>query len=108
MNDVRKGKFHMARIWKKTICMVMVAAMIFVYMPNDIFGKNNISKVKAATTYNGGAAANYGLTYTDNSGGTNVNSYNSGYAYFQGNDCANYVSQCLVAGGLQTDGTWYA
>lgn len=21
MNDVRKGKFHMARIWKKTICM---------------------------------------------------------------------------------------
>ena len=108
MNDVRKGKFHMARIWKKTICMVMVAAMIIVYMPNDIFGKNNISKVKAATTYNGGAAANYGLTYTDNSGGTNVNSYNSGYAYFQGNDCANYVSQCLVAGGLQTDGTWYA
>ena len=108
MNDVRKGKFHMARIWKKTICMVMVATMIIVYMPNDIFGKNNISKVKAATTYNGGAAANYGLTYTDNSGGTNVNSYNSGYAYFQGNDCANYVSQCLVAGGLQTDGTWYA
>lgn len=108
MNDVRKEKFHMARIWKKTICMVMVAAMIIVYMPNDIFGKNNISKVKAATTYNGGAAANYGLTYTDNSGGTNVNSYNSGYAYFQGNDCANYVSQCLVAGGLQTDGTWYA
>ena len=52
MNDVRKGKFHMARIWKKTICMVMVAAMIIVYMPNDIFGKNNISKVKAATTYN--------------------------------------------------------
>ena len=58
MNDVRKGKFHKARKWIKTMSMVMVAAMIIVYMPNDIFGKNNISKVKAATTYNGGAAAN--------------------------------------------------
>lgn len=31
------------------------------------------------------------------------NDYNSNYEYFPNNDCANYVSQCLRAGGLPDD-----
>ena len=31
--------------------------------------------------------------------------YNSDYEYFPNNDCANYVSQCLRAGGLPDDHT---
>lgn len=36
-------------------------------------------------------------------------SYNSAYPNYNpcGGDCANFVSQCLRAGGETTDGTWY-
>ena len=32
--------------------------------------------------------------------------YNSNYSWYCHNDCANYVSQSLKAGGLPTDSTW--
>ena len=40
----------------------------------------------------------------------NSSGYNPKYANLNGSggDCANYVSQCLLAGGLQRDDTWYA
>lgn len=32
--------------------------------------------------------------------------YNSQYTYYNCNDCANYVSQCLYKGGIPKDSTW--
>ncbi len=36
--------------------------------------------------------------------------YNNGYTNYASThqDCANYISQCLYAGGIPTDNTWYA
>jgi len=48
-------------------------------------------------------------SYTDFDGaigGSDTGGYNSAYTPFPGVDCANFVSQCLVAGGLGTDNTW--
>lgn len=44
------------------------------------------------------AAANYGYTY--------AYYRNPAYTDFSPNDCANFVSQCFIAGGYPTDGTW--
>lgn len=34
------------------------------------------------------------------------NKANPAYPYYPGVNCANFVSQCLVAGGVKTDSTW--
>ena len=34
------------------------------------------------------------------------NKRNNKYNYYDGNNCANFVSQCLVAGGVPTNSTW--
>ncbi len=34
------------------------------------------------------------------------NKRNPSYKYYNGNNCANFVSQCLVAGGIRTSSTW--
>ena len=107
MKNARKETHHMIKIWKNAICMLMAVAMIVAYIPNDTFGIQNISKVEAAVSYNADSAASYALTYTDATGGYGTGNYNKAYSNFDGHDCANFVSQCLVAGGLATDGTWY-
>ncbi len=38
---------------------------------------------------------------------TGTINYNSAYDSHEGVDCANFVSQCLFAGGLSEDSTWY-
>ena len=68
MTNARKETHHMIKIWKNVICMLMAVAMIIVYIPNDTFGIQNISKVEAAVSYNADSAASYGLTYTDAEG----------------------------------------
>ena len=42
-----------------------------------------------------------------NTGTMNPSQYNPAYNYYSGADCANFVSQCLVAGGLPRDTTWH-
>ena len=49
-----------------------------------------------AITYDGNKAANYALKYCRN--------YNPYYNNYPGNDCSNFVSQCLRAGGQDFDG----
>lgn len=46
-------------------------------------------------TYNRKAAVQYALAYALQP--------NPGYVYFDGNDCSNFISQCLRAGGAQND-----
>ncbi|MHB9094612.1 MAG: amidase domain-containing protein [Eubacteriales bacterium] len=70
----------------------------------------------AIVNYNRLAARDYVQLYTSNtsltcSGGSalqNTSYYNlASYSYYNCNDCANFVSQGLRAGGIATDGTWY-
>ena len=51
----------------------------------------------SAGNYNADKAVTYAKSYATN--------YNSAYNSY-GNDCANFASQCLEAGGLSTDDTW--
>ena len=48
--------------------------------------------VGLSISYNANAAVNYAISY--------CRSYNRDYNYYRGADCANFVSQCLIAGGL--------
>lgn len=54
----------------------------------------------SADSYNADTAVSYARQY--------ALSYNSAYNSYKGKggDCANFVSQCLFAGGLSTDATW--
>lgn len=83
-------------------------------------GETNVASVEATSaTYNVNDAIDYantwcGVSAAKDYAGSGVTEayatslYNSAYQYFAGSDCANFVSQCLYAGGLGTDGTWYA
>lgn len=55
----------------------------------------------AGTSYVGSDAANYALNYYN---GTNPNYPN---LRNMGGDCANFVSQCMFAGGKSMTGDWY-
>ena len=54
-----------------------------------------------ASAYNASNAVSYANTYWSN--------YNPNYSNYNsiGGDCANFVSQCLVAGGMQMTDGWY-
>lgn len=48
-----------------------------------------------STTYNRMKAIKYAMTYAYNP--------NPNYVYFKGDDCTNFISQCLRAGGAKDD-----
>lgn len=55
---------------------------------------------KMPASWNKNNAVNYALQWTDNTGSNSTSSYNnSKYKANPGVDCANFVSQCLRAGG---------
>jgi hypothetical protein len=67
-------------------------------------------------SFNRNAARNYAFVYSSEAstsqtcphGHTRINlsKYNSAYTYYCHNDCANFVSQCIYAGGIPTDTNW--
>jgi hypothetical protein len=70
------------------------------------------------SSYDRSAATDYINTYTSNTsrkcrlffhGGVvaDQSKWNASYTKHPCNDCANYVSQAMLAGGIPTDGTWY-
>lgn len=61
----------------------------------------------SARQYNRVWARDYARIYTDNTGGNSTENYNPDYSYFYGDDCANFVSQCIRYGGIGTDSVWY-
>lgn len=81
---------------KRIICGIVTIALVLSLIPN----MGEVKEVEAAVNYNGKKAANYALDW--------ANSFNGSYANYtsQGGDCTNFVSQCLVAGGLPTDYNW--
>lgn len=77
---------------RRCLSLVMVLLMIVTLIPADITITN-------AASYNANAAVQYALQHAYN--------YNSAYPVRDSkNDCANFVSQCLVAGGLPLDTYW--
>lgn len=58
------------------------------------------------SVYDVASAIDYAERWTDNSGNSSTASYNPYYYYYGSNDCCNFVSQCLRAGGLTFGGTW--
>lgn len=87
---------------KTKVISIFVAALLIVGTLITILpGSRNWLKADAAVSnYNPNEAAAYAIRYWQN--------YNSDYPDFNsvGGDCANFVSQCLVAGGLPTTSTW--
>jgi hypothetical protein len=69
----------------------------------ELHKKDNIlpnSSVSRQSSLNKSAAVAYATKWTDNTGGTGTSSYNKAvYTNYSPNDCADYMSQCLYAGG---------
>lgn len=59
--------------------------------------------------YNRVAARNYAREWSCDLGIAydHATCHNPSYSFFEDEDCTNFVSQCMVAGGLTTDNTWY-
>ena len=85
-------------------------ANVILYRFNN--GSSN-QKFKFTPVYNVSAAVNYAKKYTDNSGAMegyynetyNIYKKNNPPAY-KGYDCANFISQCLYAGGINATQSW--
>ena len=69
---------------------------------NAVTSGNSIkSNTSSATDYDRVAARNYARQYTCSLGGQNPSYYNTAdYPTYYSSDCANYVSQCIHAGGI--------
>lgn len=61
-------------------------------------GANKGANTVANKKLNFNSAYNYAKSYW--------NKRNNKYSYYSGNNCANFVSQCLVAAGMATSNTW--
>ena len=81
---------------KRVICILLMFVLIFSSIPSNSLVPQ--IAVKAAPSYNAIAAINYAMTW----GGSKRN---PSYKQYDG-DCANFVSQCLKAGGLDVFTTW--
>ncbi len=95
----------MKRMFKSTMAVFLAVVIAFGAVPIAGFvgiDLPSLLDLKAeAATYNASEAAKYALTYWEN--------YNPNYSNYNsiGGDCANFVSQCLYAGGLPMDDDWY-
>lgn len=63
--------------------------------------------VASIVDYNPEAAVAYGYNHTEHSrGSTSCKNHNISFRYYAKQNCANFVSQCLCAGGLPMFCTW--
>jgi len=105
MKETRKirSKFTAKIITASIVAMMMVTGAAL--PANNVSMNDNVSGFSivadAAGNYNSSNAVSYARKYWNN--------YNSSYRNYNsvGGDCCNFVSQCLKAGGLNTDRTWY-
>ena len=80
----------------------------------DVITQENVFRVlSSAQDYDRIDARNYIKKWTDACGGCHcstcdpsISVYNPAYTSYHMNDCANYVSQAIHAGGISTDSTW--
>lgn len=81
---------------KKCVSIFVLAIMIITGMPAN---SDSMVIVSEAAGYSADSAVAYAQKHAFN--------YNPNFASYADNDCANFVSQCLEAGGIKRDGTWY-
>lgn len=82
----------MRRFLKRCTSIMLTLVLIITLMPYL-----PMRRVEAAT-YSAQKAVDYAIKY--------AKKYNPAYVSFPGHDCSNFVSQCLVAGGLPQDSVW--
>ncbi|UTC67041.1 MULTISPECIES: amidase domain-containing protein [unclassified Treponema] len=72
------------------------------------FIKRHIKTNSKKIDYNNSAAVNYANKYSSNplNMSSDISVWNDDYNTYE-NDCANYVSQCIYAGGIRLSGSWY-
>lgn len=85
----------MGRKAKKVISIFLTVVLLFITVPS--IEQSNMKTVKAAS-YNTIAAVNYAMTWGGSKRNPAYKTYDS--------DCANFVSQCLKAGGLDIYTAW--
>jgi len=81
----------MFKVWKSASIVVVVALVLSLGL---VMAPPTAGVVEA---YDRDAAVTYADCWTVDDPNSTLN--NSDYPYYPGNDCANYVSQCLIAGG---------
>lgn len=93
---------------RKSIITKIISIALVLITVFSVFAIN----ASAAPSYNVNNAVKYAQKYTDSSGkmsGTYNSKYNvykpTSFSYY-GYDCANFVSQCLYAGGLKESKEW--
>ena len=84
----------MGKRLKRVLSVVLAVFICFPFIPKKA------ENVNAATVYNPSKAVAYARKYA-----LNYNDAFYNYAY-DGGDCANFVSQCLVEGGLAPNNNW--
>ena len=72
------------------------------------FIKYHVNTNSKKVDYNNAAAVSYANRYTSNplNMSSDMSVWNPEYKTYE-NDCANYVSQCIYAGGISTTEAWY-
>lgn len=72
------------------------------------FIKYHVKTDSKKIDYNNAAAVSYANKYTSNplNLSSDISVWNPKYKPYE-NDCANYVSQCIYAGGISRTGAWY-
>lgn len=76
---------------------------------DEIVQGTAISRTPLSYTYNRITASNYADQYTSTVTASpyyNTSYWNTAYSWYTGEDCVNYVSQALTAGGLPHDSYW--
>ena len=76
----------------KVVSIILLIITFIVMSTADIFA------------YSRNAAINYADKYAINA--NRLDSLGNGYNVYNDNDCTNFVSQCLYAGGMTQDSTW--
>lgn len=92
---------------KIELCQDVTAEGVPDNRTRSIYNVQNV--INYANTYCGIALSNQDYSDFDGvtSAGNNKTLYNTAeYTVYSGRDCANFVSQCLYAGGLTTDTVW--
>lgn len=72
-----------------------------------LYEETSVAVNAVSASYDVDAAVQYANLHCGVSENGEEYAYNPDYLAFEG-DCANFLSQCLVAGGFTTDSIWYA
>ena len=94
----QRKRYEEGDVMKQKLTKIIAVLLAVILCVQNV--PETTKNVKAATVYNPSKAVAYARKYALN--------YNSAFHNYNpdGGDCANFVSQCLVEGGLQPNNSW--